>query len=143
MERLIAQCREYIAELGYKYCTANDIKNHILRKNETKNGKFIDFIAFCESRNKEIEKKKGKNGTYYMNSAAINHLKRFYKSNSININEISKKILEKFEDYLMRQKTGQAGISANLRAIRTFFIAAMDEYNDESMDEYIIGLLRN
>ncbi|MDR0754805.1 MAG: site-specific integrase [Prevotellaceae bacterium] len=140
LERLMAQFREYIAELGVKieYYTVEDVKDYILRKNDTQGGKFINFIDFCVNKCNEVKTKKGKNGTYYMYHAAIVWLKKFNKSDSLNISDISRKYLEKFSDYLREQKTGEAGINANLRAIRTLFRAAMNEYNDESRDEYMI-----
>ncbi|MDR0970539.1 MAG: site-specific integrase [Lentimicrobiaceae bacterium] len=129
----------YIRMLGVKInsYSAKDIKSYLLKMDELEGGKYIDFISYCETDNEKIRKKKGKNGTYYANLSAINWIKKFV-GDSININEINKKFLIKFEEYLISNEVGTAGISAILRAMRAMFVRATEEYNDESKDEFFI-----
>ncbi|MDR1198637.1 MAG: site-specific integrase [Prevotellaceae bacterium] len=140
LEKIIYTYRNRIAELGTKIkaYSANDIKHYLLKSDRTDGGKYIDFIKFCEHRNTEILRLKGKNGTWYANHAAIEWLKVFIKDSALNVNTINRALLKKFESFLIEQNVGSAGISSYLRALRTMFILCMDEYNDEQHDEYII-----
>ena len=140
LEKIILNYRKRIAELGVKIkgYSADDIKNYLLKSDETDGGKYIDFIKFCEQRNAEILRQKGKNGTWYANHAAIEWLRVFIKNDELNVNTINKSLLKKFESFLIEQNVGTAGISSYLRALRTMFILCMDEYNDEQHDEYLI-----
>jgi integrase len=140
LDKLIIHYRQQIADMGViiSSYSASDIKTCLIKQNETKGGKYIDFIEFCTGKILELQKIKGKNGTYYQYLSAVNWLKKFKGDENLNILEINKPFVNKFEDYMRQKNVGVAGISASLRALRTLFIRAMDEYNDESKDEYII-----
>ncbi|MDR2584811.1 MAG: site-specific integrase [Prevotellaceae bacterium] len=140
IERLLHTYRSRIADLGARVreYSADDIKKYLLRQDATDGGKFIDFIAFCDKRNEELKKEKGKNGTWYANTAAVGWLRKFEGAGSIDINDVTKRRLELFEAYMQRQGVGSFGINSYLRALRTLFLAAMDEYNNEAKDEYYI-----
>ena len=140
LEKLLHTYRTRVAELGPKVreYSAEDIKRYLIRQDATDGGKYIDFAAFCDKRNEEIKKEKGKNGTWYANTAAIGWLKKFEKSDFIDINDITKRKLELFEAYMINAQVGPAGVNSYLRALRTMFLGAMDEYNNEAKGEYYV-----
>ena len=140
LENILHTYRSRIAALGTKarQYTAEDIKKYLVRQDATDGGRFIDFAAFCDKRNEDIKKEKGKNGTWYANTAAIGWLKKFEGSESIDINDITKRRLELFEAYMVSAGVGPAGVNSYFRALRTLFLSAMDEYNNEAKDEYYV-----
>ncbi|MDR0659631.1 MAG: site-specific integrase [Prevotellaceae bacterium] len=140
INKRVEKLREYIHQLGIQ---ANNydvvqLKDYILEQERTAGGSFIDFIAFCNKKNEVIENTKGKNGTYYSNTAAVEWLKKFTGSDTLNVNDISVTFLEEFEAFMIQNKLGSAGINNYLRAIRTLFKAARKQYNDTARDKILI-----
>lgn len=132
--------RDYLADIGYsiKSYDIHQLKDYLIKKEESHSGGFIDFVKFIEEENQKILNRKGKNGTYYANAAVTEWLKKFTNSESVNINDISVHFLEQFEDYMRDNNLGTAGISSYLRALRTLFINARKKYNDKARDIILI-----
>ena len=140
LETILRTYRDRIAQLGTRIreYTAEDIKRYLIRQDATDGGKQIDFTAFCDKRNEEIKVSRGKNGTYYCNRAAVGWLRKYKKSEVVDIKDITKRELDKLEEYMTKQGLGAAGVNCYMRAIRTLFLAAMDEYNDDAHEEFPI-----
>jgi hypothetical protein len=133
--------REYIHLLGIQADNydVTQFKDYILEQEKTVGGSFIDFIAFCDKKNQEIENAKGKNGTYYSNTAAVEWLKKYKGSDILNVNDISVSFLEGLEAFMIQNKLGSAGINSYFRAIRTLFKAARKKYNDPARKKILIN----
>lgn len=113
----------------------------------------IDFIQFSQGYI-EKEKNKGKTGNAENLQTALNSLKDFLQDDKISIEEVNSKMLEKFEKYLLSERTIEReyipgrltkrtlapliSVTDPMRRLRQLFKAAQDEYND--LDRGIIKI---
>lgn len=99
--------------------------------NPAKNSEYIDIIQFSKNKIEQLHSE-GRGSTAKDYSAAVNHLLKFIKKNTLDIREINTHFLRKYEVHLKSLKNiGSRGIEKNLILLRALFNFARSEYNDE------------
>lgn len=128
----VINLRKEISRLGasVNHFSVKQLVEHLSNIRNPSKDSTIDFIAFSET---VIQKMKQANRDSYRNyQAAINNLKRFIKSDKLNINEFTARFLRKYEEHLRALGTiGSRGLELNMASLRSLFNQARLEYNDE------------
>ncbi|MDR1974884.1 MAG: phage integrase SAM-like domain-containing protein [Bacteroidales bacterium] len=140
------KCLDILDQLPYM--SVDDVIKYVTAR---ENKQFhLNFIEYGEYLCKKmlLDGRTGNTGIY---QAAINSLKRFAKTDKIDISEITVHFLQQYIDYLKEEPNqcnvtahtrqmllkGEQSTSVYLRTIRAIFNRARDEFNDEDT-----GLLR-
>lgn len=155
---LIAQFYKYANELNYFALLEMDVDDVIryIRRKASMGGSFrLDFFEFGEAF--AATKDKGTRATYI---TALNALKRYLNTDTLDINEISYKMLYDFGEFIDKEpkqfhkdcpperrsseshpKKKGAARAFYLRKIKAIYSEAKKKYNDE--DDGIINIPRN
>lgn len=95
-------------------------------------GAAIDLIAYIREQMAELKKAK-RTSTATIYQTLINHLIAYAKKEVIDVREVSRMFLTKFEAYLMKNNTGSRGIELYFVYLKVIFKSARLEYNDEDL----------
>jgi integrase len=122
------KCEKKILLLGDKqeYMSLEAISDFLKSKSDVLCE--TDFFRFSENRIEEL-RKIGKMGTVFPLQNAIRRFRDFLGKDSIEFNEITINMLEKFIYYYQNKKHKKNSIANYLTYIRSMFNAAIDEYN--------------
>lgn len=114
--------------LGEKqeYMSLQSISDYLQSKSDSLHE--TDFFRFSEIRIKEL-KEIGRTGTSSPLQNAVNRFRDFLGRDTIEFNEISVNLLEKFIHHYQKKAHRKNSIASYLTYIRSMFNAAIDEYN--------------
>lgn len=141
------------ANLG-KY-TAKELVDYIEKHNATQGGAAIDFAAYFRG---HIDKLKSEGRKSYAQNfeSVLRALYDFFGRETINVKEITSKMLKEFEGFLMSKRTiyrvnqlkktvkttnkpvSEQTVSDYVKKIQIVFNAACDHYNDEENETALI-----
>lgn len=145
-----------IKKLGNKVdrYSAKELKDYLVNTTQSGTNIIIDFVAFSS---KHIEKMKiSQKSRARRLKTTLNSMIDFFGREKISVTEISSKVLQEYEGYLLNPHTitrnnqfgksittdrpplSLAGVRDYMADIRALFNAAMEEYNDDEKEEVLI-----
>lgn len=110
-----------------------ELKEYLINASEPKS-EYIDFVDFC---NKIIEStEKEKTASWYQSS--ILSFKKYWKSEKINVRDITANRLREYKETLEKNGMQPGGINNYMRGIRSLFNKCRRHYNNEDYDIIVI-----
>lgn len=142
---LIRRCRKIMLELGdvVQSMDADDLTKYIKDRLTQGDKWHLDFIQYGMNKTSEMSK-----GTAALTVSAINAIKRFTKSDQLDISQVTAKFLFSFDQFLKNEPSqrganggsrnkdlskGNRAVSLYMGRIRALFNKAKSEFNDEDL----------
>lgn len=110
-----------------------ELKEILLSMSEQKS-EYIDFVEFCNNIIDNTTKEK--TASWYR--CSLTSLKKFWKSEKINVCDITANRMREYQDYLVKNGMQPGGINNYMRGIRSLYNKCKDHHNKEDYDIIVI-----
>ena len=106
----------------------------ILSSMSEQKSEYIDFVEFCNN----IIDNTTKETTASWYRCSLTSLKKFWKSEKINVCDITANRMREYQDYLVKNGMQPGGINNYMRGIRSLYNKCKDHHNKEDYDIIVI-----